>query len=51
MDQEEIKKDWFNSLRDSVRKALRDVKVGASGLGVQGGEAGQGTTGATGSSG
>ncbi|MEQ1717101.1 MAG: protein translocase subunit SecD, partial [Hyphomicrobium sp.] len=38
MDQEEIKKDWFNSLRDSVRKALRDVKVGASGLGVQGGQ-------------
>ncbi len=38
MDQEEIKKDWFNSLRDGVRKSLRDVKIGFTGLGVQGGQ-------------
>ena len=37
MDQEEIKKDWFNGLRDSARKSLRDVKVGFAGLGVQAG--------------
>ena len=37
MDQEEIKKDWFNGLRDSARKSLRDVKIGFAGLGVQAG--------------
>ena len=36
MDKEEIKKDWFNSLRDMVRKTLRDAKIGFTGLGVQG---------------
>ena len=38
MDQDEIKKDWFDNLRDITRKSLRDVKVGFSGLGVQGGQ-------------
>ncbi|MBL8882426.1 MAG: protein translocase subunit SecD [Hyphomicrobium sp.] len=38
MDQEEIKKDWFNNLRDSVRKSLRDERIGASAIGVQGGQ-------------
>ncbi|MEZ5897977.1 MAG: protein translocase subunit SecD [Hyphomicrobiaceae bacterium] len=37
MDQDEIKKDWFNNLRDSVRKSLRDARIGASAVGVQGG--------------
>lgn len=36
MDQDEIKKDWLNNLRDSARKILRDAKIGTSGLGVQG---------------
>ncbi len=38
MDQEEIRKDWLNNLRDSARKTLRDAKLGFSGLGVQGGQ-------------
>lgn len=38
MDQDEIKKDWFNNLRDSVRKSLRDARIGASAVGVQGGQ-------------
>ncbi|HMN37284.1 MAG TPA: protein translocase subunit SecD [Hyphomicrobium sp.] len=38
MDQDEIKKDWFNNLRDSVRKTLRDERIGASAIGVQGGQ-------------
>lgn len=38
MDQEEIKKDWFNNMRDSVRKTLRDERIGASAIGVQGGQ-------------
>ena len=36
MDPEEIRKDWFGLLRDDARKALRDAKIGVSGLGVQG---------------
>ncbi|MEQ1669401.1 MAG: protein translocase subunit SecD [Hyphomicrobium sp.] len=36
MDQEEIKKDWVTNLRDSVRRSLRDAKIGFSGLGIQG---------------
>lgn len=38
MDQEEIRKDWLNNLRDGARKTLRDAKLGFSGLGVQGGQ-------------
>ena len=38
MDQDEIKKDWFDNLRDITRKSLRDVKIGTSALGVQGGQ-------------
>ncbi|MGQ0457909.1 MAG: protein translocase subunit SecD [Hyphomicrobium sp.] len=38
MDQEEIRKDWLNSLRESARRLLRDAKIGFSGLGVQGGQ-------------
>ncbi len=38
MDQEEIRKDWLNNLRDSARKSLRDAKMGFSGLGIQGGQ-------------
>ncbi len=38
MDQDEIKKDWLNNLRDSARKSLRDAKIGFSGLGIQGNE-------------
>jgi protein-export membrane protein SecD len=36
MDPDEIKKDWLSNLRDASRKALRDSKIGYSGLGVQG---------------
>ena len=36
MDEEEIKRDWMNNLRDEARKILRDAKIGASGIGVQG---------------
>ena len=35
MDQDEIKKDWLNSLRETTRRLLRDGKIGFSGLGVQ----------------
>ncbi len=35
MDQDEIKKDWLNSLRETSRRLLRDAKIGFSGLGVQ----------------
>ena len=38
MDQDEIKKDWLNGLRDTVRRTLRDNKIGFTGLGVQGGQ-------------
>lgn len=38
MDQEEIRRDWLNNLRDSARKQLRDAKIGFSGLGVQSGQ-------------
>ena len=38
MDQDEIKKDWLNNLRDAARKSLRDAKIGFSGLGIQGNE-------------
>lgn len=37
MDPEEIKKDWFNSLREVTRRALREQKIGATGIGVQNG--------------
>ena len=36
MDQDEIKKDWMNNLRDESRKILRDAKIGASAVGLQG---------------
>jgi SecD/SecF fusion protein len=36
MDQDEIKKDWLNNLRDESRKLLRDSKIGFTGIGVQG---------------
>jgi SecD/SecF fusion protein len=36
MDQDEIRRDWLNGLRDSARRSLRDAKIGFSGLGVQG---------------
>jgi preprotein translocase subunit SecD len=36
MDQDEIKKDWMNNLRDESRKILRDAKIGFTGIGVQG---------------
>ena len=36
MDQDEIRKDWLDNLRDSARKSLRDAKIGFSGLGIQG---------------
>ena len=36
MDQEEIKKDWMNNLRDELRKLLRAAKIGVTGIGVQG---------------
>ncbi|MET0638899.1 MAG: protein translocase subunit SecD [Hyphomicrobium sp.] len=36
MDQDEIKKDWLNNLRDESRKVLRDAKIGFTGIGAQG---------------
>jgi SecD/SecF fusion protein len=36
MDQDEIRKDWLSNLRDGARKALRDAKIGFTGIGVQG---------------
>jgi preprotein translocase subunit SecD len=36
MDQDEIKKDWLNNLRDEARKVLRDAKIGFTGIGAQG---------------
>jgi preprotein translocase subunit SecD len=36
MDQDEIKRDWMNNLRDEARKILRDAKIGFTGMGVQG---------------
>jgi SecD/SecF fusion protein len=36
MDQDEIKKDWMNNLRDESRKVLRDAKIGVTGIGIQG---------------
>ena len=36
MDQDEIKKDWTNNLRDESRKVLRDAKIGVTGIGIQG---------------
>lgn len=36
MDQDEIKKDWMNNLRDESRKSLRDAKIGSTGIGIQG---------------
>lgn len=36
MDVDEIKKDWFNGIRDSVNKITRDAKIPLAGRGVQG---------------
>jgi SecD/SecF fusion protein len=36
MDQDEIKKDWMNNLRDESRKLLRDAKLGFTGMAIQG---------------
>jgi preprotein translocase subunit SecD len=36
MDQDEIKKDWLNNLRDESRKVLREARIGFTGIGVQG---------------
>jgi preprotein translocase subunit SecD len=36
MDQDEVKKDWINNLRDESRKELRDAKIGFTGIGLQG---------------
>ena len=36
MDQDEIRRDWMNNLRDEARKILRDAKIGATGVGIQG---------------
>ncbi|HVX37360.1 MAG TPA: protein translocase subunit SecD [Hyphomicrobium sp.] len=36
MDQDEIKKDWINNLRDEARKELREAKIGFTGIGTQG---------------
>jgi SecD/SecF fusion protein len=36
MDQDEIKKDWINNLRDESRKVLREAKIGVTGIGAQG---------------
>jgi preprotein translocase subunit SecD len=36
MDQDEIKRDWINNLRDEARKVLRDSKIGFTGIGTHG---------------
>lgn len=36
MDENEIKKDWLNNLRDESRKVLRDARIGFTGIGAQG---------------
>ena len=36
MDQDEIRKDWLDNIRDSARKSLREAKIGYAGIGVQG---------------
>jgi protein-export membrane protein SecD len=36
MDTNELEKDWLNTLRDDTRKALRDAKIGFTGLGIVG---------------
>jgi preprotein translocase subunit SecD len=36
MDQDEIKKDWLNNLRDESRKVLRDARIGFTGISIQG---------------
>src|SRR5436190_3175836 len=36
MDQDQLKKDWMNNLRDESRKELRDAKIGFTGIGIQG---------------
>src|SRR5262245_6259559 len=36
MDTKELEKDWLNTLRDDVRKQLREAKIGFTGLGVVG---------------
>jgi SecD/SecF fusion protein len=36
MDEDQIKKDWLNNLRDESRKVLRDARIGFTGVGVQG---------------
>lgn len=36
IDQNEIRKDWLNNLREDARKNLRDAKIGFSAIGVSG---------------
>jgi SecD/SecF fusion protein len=36
MDQDQIKKDWINNLRDEARKLLRDARIGFAGISPQG---------------
>ncbi len=36
MDTKELEKDWLNTLRDDTRKALREAKIGFTGLGIVG---------------
>lgn len=36
MDTQQIRKDWLDFLRDDARKALRDNKIGFTGIGIQG---------------
>ncbi len=36
MDQEELRRDWLNTLKEDARKSLRDAKIGFNGIGIQG---------------
>ncbi len=36
MDQNELRKDWLQSIREDVRKVLRDNKIGFTGIGAAG---------------
>lgn len=36
MDAAELRKDWLQSIREDVRKSLRDAKIGFTGIGVTG---------------
>ena len=37
MDENDVRKDWLDGLRDDARKRLRDAKIGVSAAGVTGG--------------